>query len=50
MRDLELLEKFHIVELEKKGKNIVPKVTKELLILPLVNIKPKKLAEIKATV
>ena len=50
MRDLELLEKFHIVELEKKGKNIVPKVTKELLILPLVNIKPKKLAEIKTIV
>lgn len=50
MRNLELLEKFRIVELEKKGKNIVPIVTKELLILPLVNIKPKKLAEIKATV
>lgn len=49
LRDLELLEKFHIVELEKKGKNIVPKVTKEVLILPLVELKPKRLVEIKAS-
>ncbi|MBI4044638.1 MAG: hypothetical protein HY392_02935 [Candidatus Diapherotrites archaeon] len=48
LRDLKLLEKFRIIELEKKGKNILPKVTKEILILPLVNLKPKKLAEIKA--
>ena len=48
IRDLALLEKLHIIELEKKGKNIVPKVTKEILILPLVKIKPKRLAEIKA--
>ena len=32
LRDLELLEKVHIVELQKKGKNIVPNVTKEILI------------------
>lgn len=49
LRDLELLEKSHIVELEKKGKNIVPRVTKEILILPLVKFKPTKLSEIKAT-
>ncbi|MBI2598572.1 MAG: hypothetical protein HYW50_05265 [Candidatus Diapherotrites archaeon] len=49
MRDLELLEKLHVIELEKNGKNIVPRVTKELLILPLVKLKPKRLAEIKAT-
>ena len=49
IRDLKLLKKFHIVELEKKGKNIVPTVTKEILILPLVKLKTKALAEIKAT-
>ena len=48
IRDLELLEKLHIVELEKKGKNIVPTVKKEILILPLVNLKAKTLLEIKA--
>ena len=48
MRDLELLEKSQIVELEKKGKNIIPKVIKEILVLPLINLKAKKLAEIKA--
>jgi len=50
MRDLELLEKFSIIELEKKGKNIVPRVEKEILILPLVKLEAKKLKEIKATV
>jgi len=45
---LELLEKSQIVELEKKGKNIIPKVIKEILVLPLINLKAKKLAEIKA--
>ncbi|MFH1586665.1 MAG: hypothetical protein ABID38_02315 [Candidatus Diapherotrites archaeon] len=49
MRDLGLLQKFHIVELEKRGKNIVPRVTKEILILPLVELKPKRLAEIEAS-
>ncbi len=49
IRDLKLLEKFHIVELEKKGKNIVPTVTKEILILPLVKLKTRALEEIKAT-
>jgi len=49
LRDLELLEKVHIVELQKKGKNIVPNVTKEILILPLVKLKPKRLNEIKVT-
>src|SRR3989338_4032099 len=43
LRDFELLEKVHIVELQKKGKNIVPNVTKEILILPLVKLKPKRL-------
>ncbi len=49
MRDLELLKKFHIVDLNKKGKNIVPTVTKEILILPLVKLKTRALDEIKAT-
>ncbi len=48
MRDLELLEKFSIIELGKKGKNIVPRVEKEILILPLVKLEAKKLKEIKA--
>jgi predicted transcriptional regulator len=48
MRDLELLESLHIVSLEKKGKTIVPRVEKELLILPLVELRAKELAEIKA--
>lgn len=48
IRDLELLEKFHIVELQKKGKNIVATVKKEILILPLVKLKTRALAEIKA--
>ena len=49
IRDLELLKKFHIVDLQKKGKALVPTVTKEILILPLVKLKTKALAEIKAT-
>ena len=48
MRDLELLQKFSVVQLEKKGKNIRPKVTTEILILPLVKLEAKKLEEIKA--
>ncbi len=48
MRDLILLEHFGIVELQKKGKNIVPTVEKEILILPLVKLKAKTLPEIKA--
>lgn len=49
IRDLELLESFHIVELQKQGKNIVPQVKKEILILPLVKLKAKTLQQIKAT-
>ncbi len=48
IRDLEVLEHFHIVGLQKKGKNIVPTVKKEILILPLVKLKAKTLPEIKA--
>ena len=47
MRDLELLQKFSVVQLEKKGKNIRPKVTTGILILPLVKIEAKRLEEIK---
>ena len=47
MRDLELLEKFGIVELEKIGKNIKPKVTTEIIVLPLMKIGAKKMQEIK---
>ncbi len=49
MRDLELLENYGIVGLEKKGKNVRPIVTAELLVLPLVKFRPKKLGEIRAT-
>ena len=48
IRDLKLLEQFHIVELQKKGKNIVPTVKKEILILPLIKLKARTLPEIKA--
>lgn len=48
MRDLELLEKLHIVNLERAGKSVVPKVGKEILILPLLNLKTRKLAELRA--
>ncbi|MBN2066855.1 MAG: hypothetical protein JW744_00115 [Candidatus Diapherotrites archaeon] len=47
-RDLELLNRFHIIDLEKKGKNIVPMVSKDILILPLIKLKTRELAEIKA--
>jgi len=49
IRDLELLNKFHVVELEKKGKNVVPTVIKGILILPLMKLKTTALAEIKAS-
>ena len=49
IRDLELLERFQIVELQKNGKNVIPTVKKEILIIPLVKLKTKALAEIKAT-
>jgi len=48
LRDLSLLEKFHIVKMEKKGKNIVPRVEKSVLIVPLVKIKAKEIAKIVA--
>ncbi len=48
IRDLKLLEHFYMVKLQKKGKNIVPTVEKEILILPLVKFKAKTLLEIKA--
>ena len=47
-RDLELLESFNIVHLERWGKNIVPVLMKDLLIVPLINLKQKTMAEIKA--
>lgn len=47
MRDLELLEALHIVTLEKKGKTVFPKVEKELLILPLIDLKAKGLSDMK---
>ena len=47
-RDLALLKRFHIVGLEKRGRNAVPVVKKEILILPLVKLKAKTLPEIKA--
>ena len=47
MRDLELLKNFGVVQLEKTGKSIKPKVTAEVLILPLVKIGAKRLEEIK---
>lgn len=37
-RDLKILEEFGIVELEKKGRTVKPKVEKDFLILPLIPI------------
>jgi predicted transcriptional regulator len=39
-RDLKILEGFEIVKLEKEGRIVKPGVEKELLILPLVPIRP----------
>lgn len=39
-RDLKILEGFGVVKLEKEGKIVKPSVEKELLILPLVPLKP----------
>ncbi len=39
-RDLKILEGFGIVKLEKEGKTVKPSVEKELLILPLVPLRP----------
>ncbi|MBI4052938.1 MAG: hypothetical protein HY394_02780 [Candidatus Diapherotrites archaeon] len=48
MRDLELLKKFHLVELNKKGKTVVPAMTKEIIVIPLAKLPAKKPEEIKA--
>lgn len=45
-RDLELLEGFNIVSLEKIEKDVVPTVSKKILILPLINIETKTLPEL----
>lgn len=49
IRDLELLEKFHIIDLEKTGKNIQPIIEKEIIIIPLIKLGEKTLSQIKAT-
>ncbi|MCR4368557.1 MAG: hypothetical protein NUV67_01480, partial [archaeon] len=46
MRDLNLLQNFGIIKLEKKGKNVRPRVIKSILILPLVKLDTKTLGEI----
>ncbi|MBU2099802.1 hypothetical protein KKG83_01095 [Candidatus Micrarchaeota archaeon] len=48
-RDLELLEKFNVVSLEKKGKNITARVIKEIIVLSLVKFRARQLTEIKAS-
>ena len=48
LRDLEILQGFGIVEMRKEGKVVAPKVVKDILILPLIKIEPKKIGEIKA--
>jgi predicted transcriptional regulator len=44
LRDLYLLEKFQIVKMEKKGKNIAPQIAKSVIIIPLAKIEAKELA------
>ena len=43
MRDLGILKKYGIVELVKKGNNVTPLLAKEVLIIPLVELKTKNL-------
>ncbi|MFH1751613.1 MAG: hypothetical protein ABH821_01595 [archaeon] len=47
LRDLELMEKLNIVELQRKGRTVTPIVQKKVLILPLMKLKPRELKEIK---
>lgn len=49
MRDLGLLERFHIVGLNKTGKNVAPVLKKEILILPLVKLRAREISELRAT-
>jgi predicted transcriptional regulator len=46
-RDLKILEKLRIVELEKIGRTVTPKVKKDLLILPLIPVKPFTLEDLE---
>lgn len=44
LRDLYLLEKFQIVKMEKKGKNIAPQIAKSVIVIPLAKIEAKEMA------
>jgi predicted transcriptional regulator len=46
-RDLQILKGFGIVELEKVGRTVKPRVTKDFLILPLVPLKPFTLEDLE---
>lgn len=46
-RDLKLLEGFHIVKLEKKGRVVRPIVEMEVMILPVVPIKPLTVEQVE---
>lgn len=46
-RDVEILEKVGILELEKQGRKVKPSLKGEILILPLVELKSLKLEELK---
>lgn len=46
-RDVEILEKAGILELEKHGRKVKPSLKGEILILPLVELKSLKLEELK---
>ncbi len=47
VRDLKILKEFGIVELEKKGRIVKPRVEKELLILPLGPLEPITVADLE---
>ena len=48
LRDLKLLKGQGILELKKDGKNVIPRVAKNLVIIPAIELKPKTLDELKA--
>ena len=43
-RDLKILERYSIVKLERKGREVMPTVVKKAIVLPLIGPKPLKAA------
>ena len=41
-RDLKILERYSLVKLERKGREVTPKIMKKAIVLPLIGPKPLK--------